>query len=111
MCLYEADRGLLLSGDVLFRGSYGRTDLGGDDARRWWCRYPAFKRDPRRNPCSAGPRSKTTVGQEAACWSGSRSAGAWSSLAEDGRNVAAGRLLDRAIPRLQAHLESVNRGD
>jgi len=33
-CLYEAERGLLLSGDVLFRGSYGRTDLpGGDDAQ------------------------------------------------------------------------------
>lgn len=32
VCLYEADRGLLLAGDVLFRGSYGRTDLpGGND--------------------------------------------------------------------------------
>ncbi len=33
VCLYEERRGLLLSGDVLFAGSYGRTDLpGGDDA-------------------------------------------------------------------------------
>jgi glyoxylase-like metal-dependent hydrolase (beta-lactamase superfamily II) len=32
VCLYEESRGLLLSGDVLFAGSYGRTDLpGGDD--------------------------------------------------------------------------------
>jgi len=32
VCLYEADLGLLLAGDVLFRGSYGRTDLpGGND--------------------------------------------------------------------------------
>jgi glyoxylase-like metal-dependent hydrolase (beta-lactamase superfamily II) len=32
VCLYEAGRGLLLAGDVLFRGSYGRTDLpGGND--------------------------------------------------------------------------------
>jgi glyoxylase-like metal-dependent hydrolase (beta-lactamase superfamily II) len=32
VCLYEADRRLLLGGDVVFNGSYGRTDLpGGDD--------------------------------------------------------------------------------
>jgi glyoxylase-like metal-dependent hydrolase (beta-lactamase superfamily II) len=32
VCLLEERRGLLLSGDVLFAGSYGRTDLpGGDD--------------------------------------------------------------------------------
>ena len=34
VCLYEERHGLLLSGDVLFAGSYGRTDLpGGDDER------------------------------------------------------------------------------
>jgi glyoxylase-like metal-dependent hydrolase (beta-lactamase superfamily II) len=33
VCLYEERQALLLSGDVLFAGSYGRTDLaGGDDA-------------------------------------------------------------------------------
>ncbi len=31
VCLYEEREGLLLSGDVLFAGSYGRTDLGGGD--------------------------------------------------------------------------------
>jgi hydroxyacylglutathione hydrolase len=32
VCLYEERTGLLLSGDVLFAGSYGRTDLpGGND--------------------------------------------------------------------------------
>ena len=32
VCLYEEQHTLLLSGDVLFAGSYGRTDLpGGDD--------------------------------------------------------------------------------
>ena len=32
VCLYEERVGLLLAGDVLFRGSYGRTDLpGGND--------------------------------------------------------------------------------
>jgi hydroxyacylglutathione hydrolase len=29
VCLYEEPRGLLLAGDVLFAGSYGRTDLPG----------------------------------------------------------------------------------
>jgi glyoxylase-like metal-dependent hydrolase (beta-lactamase superfamily II) len=34
VCLYEERHALLLSGDVLFAGSYGRTDLpGGDDAQ------------------------------------------------------------------------------
>jgi hydroxyacylglutathione hydrolase len=33
VCLYEERAGLLLAGDVLFAGTYGRTDLpGGDDA-------------------------------------------------------------------------------
>lgn len=33
VCLYEPTQRLLLAGDVLFAGSYGRTDLpGGDDA-------------------------------------------------------------------------------
>jgi glyoxylase-like metal-dependent hydrolase (beta-lactamase superfamily II) len=33
VCLYEERHALLLSGDVLFAGSYGRTDLpGGSDA-------------------------------------------------------------------------------
>ena len=34
VCLYEERRGLLLSGDVLFAGAFGRTDLpGGDEAQ------------------------------------------------------------------------------
>jgi glyoxylase-like metal-dependent hydrolase (beta-lactamase superfamily II) len=34
ICLYEAERGLLLGGDVLFRGSYGRTDLPGGNSEQ-----------------------------------------------------------------------------
>ena len=34
VCLHEPDHRILMSGDVLFRGSYGRTDLpGGNDAQ------------------------------------------------------------------------------
>jgi glyoxylase-like metal-dependent hydrolase (beta-lactamase superfamily II) len=34
VCLYEERRGLLLSGDVLFAGAFGRTDLPGGDEER-----------------------------------------------------------------------------
>lgn len=34
VCLLERDRRLLLSGDVVFRGSYGRTDLPGGDEQQ-----------------------------------------------------------------------------
>jgi glyoxylase-like metal-dependent hydrolase (beta-lactamase superfamily II) len=34
VCLYEKRRGLLLSGDVLFAGAFGRTDLPGGDEER-----------------------------------------------------------------------------
>ncbi len=32
VCLYDADAGLLFSGDTLFRGGWGRVDLAGGDA-------------------------------------------------------------------------------
>jgi hydroxyacylglutathione hydrolase len=32
VCLYDADSGLLFSGDTLFRGGWGRVDLPGGDA-------------------------------------------------------------------------------
>jgi glyoxylase-like metal-dependent hydrolase (beta-lactamase superfamily II) len=34
VCLYEANRSLLLAGDVLFRGSCGRIDLPGGDEQQ-----------------------------------------------------------------------------
>ncbi len=32
VCLYDADQGLLFSGDTLFQGGWGRVDLAGGDA-------------------------------------------------------------------------------
>jgi glyoxylase-like metal-dependent hydrolase (beta-lactamase superfamily II) len=67
VCLYEADRGLLMAGDVLFRGSYGRTDLpGGNEEqmvvslRRLLGEIPA----PTRILPGHGP--ETTMAREAA---------------------------------------------
>jgi len=66
VCLYEANRGLLLAGDVLFRGSYGRTDLpGGDDAQM----VASLSRLLRDIPADArvlpGHGGETTIGREA----------------------------------------------
>jgi len=67
VCLYEADRGLLMAGDVLFRGSYGRTDMpGGNEEqmvaslRRLLGEVPA----PTRILPGHGP--ETTMAREAA---------------------------------------------
>jgi hydroxyacylglutathione hydrolase len=66
VCLFEADRGLLLSGDVLFCGSYGRTDLpGGDDAQMVASLtrlYHEIRHDIRVLP---GHGPETTIGLEA----------------------------------------------
>ena len=66
VCLYEADRGLLLSGDVLFRGSYGRTDLpGGDDAQMVTSLTRLYHEIPHDIRVLPGHGPETTIGQEA----------------------------------------------
>jgi glyoxylase-like metal-dependent hydrolase (beta-lactamase superfamily II) len=66
VCLYEADRGLLLAGDVLFRGSYGRTDLlGGDDAQMVASLSRLLRDIPPEARVLPGHGSETTVGREA----------------------------------------------
>jgi glyoxylase-like metal-dependent hydrolase (beta-lactamase superfamily II) len=65
VCLYEERRALLLSGDVLFAGSYGRTDLpgGSDDAM-----VGSLARLAREIPPNVrvlpGHGAETTVGRE-----------------------------------------------
>jgi len=65
VCLYEKTHRLLLAGDVLFAGSYGRTDLpGGDDAAmvQSLARLARDLRDEVRVLPGHGP--ETTIGRE-----------------------------------------------
>ena len=67
VCLYEAERGLLLSGDVLFRGSYGRTDLpGGDDAQMVGSLTRLLHEIPPDTRVLPGHGAETTLAAEAA---------------------------------------------
>jgi glyoxylase-like metal-dependent hydrolase (beta-lactamase superfamily II) len=45
VCLYEERLGLLLSGDVLFAGSYGRTDLPGGNEEQQVASLARLARD------------------------------------------------------------------
>ncbi|HEV7199907.1 MAG TPA: MBL fold metallo-hydrolase [Candidatus Limnocylindria bacterium] len=66
VCLYEADRGLLLSGDVLFRASYGRTDLsGGDDAQMVVSLTRLHHEIPPETRVLPGHGAETTMAREA----------------------------------------------
>lgn len=65
VCLYEERAALLLSGDVLFAGAFGRTDLpGGDD----WLMVASLTRLAREVPAGVrvlpGHGPETTVGNE-----------------------------------------------
>jgi glyoxylase-like metal-dependent hydrolase (beta-lactamase superfamily II) len=67
VCLYEADRGLLLAGDVLFRGSYGRTDLpGGNDQQMVASLRRLIGEIPSQTRILPGHGPETTMAQEAA---------------------------------------------
>lgn len=64
VCLHEPDAGVLLAGDTLFAGSYGRTDLpGGDDdaMAATLARLAALPSDTRVYP---GHGPATTIGAE-----------------------------------------------
>jgi len=78
-CLYEEGHALLLSGDVLFAGSYGRTDLpGGDDAQMVASLARLAREIPDAVRVLPGHGPETTLGRERA----------WME-----RIAAAGRLL------------------
>jgi glyoxylase-like metal-dependent hydrolase (beta-lactamase superfamily II) len=66
VCLYEERRGLLLSGDVLFAGSYGRTDLPGGSDQQMVASLARLLRDvPRQVRVLPGHGPETTIEREA----------------------------------------------
>ena len=65
VCLYEERAGLLLAGDVLFAGSYGRTDLPGGDDDLMVASLARLARDlPDEVRVLPGHGRETTIGQE-----------------------------------------------
>ena len=65
VCLYEERRGLLLSGDVLFAGSYGRTDLAGGSDEQQVASLTRLARDiPASTRVLPGHGPETTIERE-----------------------------------------------
>ena len=65
VCLYEERAGLLLSGDVLFAGSYGRTDLPGGSDEQMVASLARLAREiPDAVRVLPGHGPETTVGRE-----------------------------------------------
>jgi hydroxyacylglutathione hydrolase len=65
VCLYEEQRSLLLSGDVLFAGSYGRTDLPGGNDEQMVSSLARLAQDlPGRVRVLPGHGAETTIDRE-----------------------------------------------
>jgi glyoxylase-like metal-dependent hydrolase (beta-lactamase superfamily II) len=65
VCLYEERHGLLLSGDVLFAGSYGRTDLAGGSDEAMVASLARLARElPDDVRVLPGHGPETTIGRE-----------------------------------------------
>jgi glyoxylase-like metal-dependent hydrolase (beta-lactamase superfamily II) len=65
VCLYEERLGLLLSGDVLFAGSYGRTDLAGGNDEQMVASLARLARDiPAAVRVLPGHGAETTIERE-----------------------------------------------
>jgi glyoxylase-like metal-dependent hydrolase (beta-lactamase superfamily II) len=64
VAFYFEDEGVLLSGDVLFAGSIGRTDLPGGDGAAMMRSLDALKQLPPQTRVFSGHGPATTIGQE-----------------------------------------------
>ena len=63
-CLYFAEQGVLFSGDLLFRGSIGRTDLPGGDGPAIFKSLARVAALPEDTLVLSGHGLKTTIGEE-----------------------------------------------
>jgi glyoxylase-like metal-dependent hydrolase (beta-lactamase superfamily II) len=79
VCLYEADGGLLLSGDTLFAGGWGRVDLPGGDPAAMVDSIGRLAGLPDATAVVPGHGDATTIGRERA----------WMELVRDGRRLFA----------------------
>lgn len=64
ICLYSEAEGILLSGDTLFRGSYGRVDLPTSHPQRMEASLQKLGELPKETQVFPGHGSLTTIGQE-----------------------------------------------
>jgi glyoxylase-like metal-dependent hydrolase (beta-lactamase superfamily II) len=79
VCLYEADGGLLLSGDTLFAGGWGRVDLPGGDPAAMVESIGRLTGLPDATTVVPGHGDATTIERERA----------WMELVRDGRRLFA----------------------
>ena len=83
VCLYEERHRLLLAGDVLFAGTYGRTDLPGGNDEQMAASLARLAREVRRRCASSrGMARRRRWGRSCPGCAGSRSPGGCSLPAE-----------------------------
>jgi glyoxylase-like metal-dependent hydrolase (beta-lactamase superfamily II) len=79
VCLHDAETGLLLSGDTLFAGGWGRVDLPGGDPAAMVESIGRLAELPDATAVAPGHGDATTIGRERA----------WMELVRDGRRLFA----------------------
>jgi glyoxylase-like metal-dependent hydrolase (beta-lactamase superfamily II) len=79
ICLHDQDTGLLLSGDTLFAGGWGRVDLPGGDPAAMIDSIGRLTELPDATAVEPGHGDATTIGRERA----------WMELVRDGRRLFA----------------------
>jgi len=66
ICLYNAEEGLLFSGDTLFMGAHGRLDFPGGDAEKMTASLARLAQLPTETRVFPGHGDETTIGRERA---------------------------------------------